>query len=235
MQFFVGTSGYSYEEWKGSFYPQKLPNKQMLSHYAEQFSAVELNNTFRRMPSESNFESWANQVPGTFRFALKAPQAITHFKRLKDAQEPTNHLFRTAAVLKSKLGPVLFGLPGNFKKDLPRLEDFLHLIPKNAQAAFEFRHKSWFDDDVFECLRASRCALCVNDDPEFPQAPLLSSTNWGYVRLRRKRYTKKTLGDWVKKLRSQPWKQAYVFFKHEVTGTGPKFAARFIALAVSDR
>jgi uncharacterized protein YecE (DUF72 family) len=234
MQFFVGTSGYSYKEWKGGFYPENLPEKQMLSYYAQQFCAVELNSTFRRMPSESNFESWASQVPGSFRFALKAPQVITHFKRLKDAEEPTEHFFRTAAALKTKRGPVLLGLRDNFKKDLPRLRDFLRMLPKNAKAVFEFRHESWFDDDVFACLRARRCALCIHDDKEFPQVPFVSTTNWGYVRLRRERYTKKSLADWVSKLKCQPWRQAYVFFKHERTGTGPKLAARFVQLATDE-
>jgi len=169
-------------------------------------------------------------VPKTFQFALKAPQSITHFKRLKNAEEATEQLFRTAAALKARRGSVLFGLPPNFKKDLPRLEAFLRLIPDKAQAAFEFRHASWFDDDVFDCLRARRCALCVADAEDLPRAKLVPTADWGYVRLRRKRYTKKSLADWAKKMMSQPWKEAYVFFKHEETGTGPKFAARFLEL-----
>src|SRR5438034_576216 len=116
MQFFVGTSGYSYPKWKGSFYPEKLPQKAMLSYYAEQFGAVEINNSFYKMPSEGDVRSWAGQVPDSFRFAIKAPQAITHFKRLKDAEEPTKRLFQVASALKTRRGPVLFGLPPNFKK-----------------------------------------------------------------------------------------------------------------------
>src|SRR5207247_2462073 len=142
---------------------------------------------------------------------IKAPQTITHFKRLKNAEEATEELFRTAAVLKARRGPVLFGLPPNFKKDLQRLEAFLRLIPNKLQAAFEFRHASWFDDDVFDCLRARRCALGVADAEDLPCAKLVATTNWGYIRLRRKRYTKKALADWAEKMMSQPWKEAYVF------------------------
>ncbi len=231
MQFFVGTSGYSYPKWKGSFYPEKLPQKEMLSYYAERFGAVEINNSFYKMPSESDVRSWASQVPKMFRFAIKAPQAITHFKRLKNAEEAIEQLFRTTAVLKGRRGPVLFGLPPNFKKELPRLEAFLRLIPNKLQAAFEFRHDSWFSDDVFDCLRARRCALCIADAEDLPRAKLVPTADWGYVRLRRKRYTKKGLAKWAGILSSQPWKEAYVFFKHEDTGTGPKFAARFLELA----
>src|SRR5438876_11658484 len=146
MQFFVGTSGYSYPKWKGSFYPEKLPQKEMLGYYAERFAAVEINNSFYKMPTESDVEAWASQVPSRFRFAVKAPQTITHFKRLKGAEEAAENLFRVVAALKARQGPVLFGLPPNMKKDVPRLKAFLRLIPKKVQAAFEFRHESWFDD-----------------------------------------------------------------------------------------
>ena len=228
MQFFVGTSGYSYPKWKGSFYPEKLPQKQMLSYYAERFAAVEINNSFYRMPSESDIKSWAGQVPKGFRFALKAPQAITHFKRLKNADEAVETLFKTTAELKTRQGPVLFGLPPNFKKDLPRLEAFLRLIPKRVHAAFEFRHESWFTDDAFDCLRTHRCALCIADAEDLPPQKVIATADWGYIRLRRERYTDKNLAKWVEQLKSQSWKTVYVFFKHEDTGTGPKFADRFL-------
>jgi uncharacterized protein YecE (DUF72 family) len=138
-------------------------------------------------------------------------------------------------VLKARRGPVLFGVPGNFKKDLPRLRAFLGLIPKKVQAAFEFRHESWFDDEVFDCLRAGHCALCVADAEDLPRVRLVATTNWGYVRLRREQYTPKALAEWIEKLQSQPWREAYVFFKHEDTGTGPKLAARFLELAGTGR
>jgi uncharacterized protein YecE (DUF72 family) len=234
MQFFVGTSGYSYPKWKGSFYPENLPHKEMLGYYAERFAAVEINNSFYKMPSKNDVKSWASQVPGNFRFTIKAPQAITHFKRLKNVKQPTAHLFRTMATLKARRGPVLFGLPPNMKKDIARLSAFLRLVPKRMQAAFEFRHESWFDDETFDCLREHNSAVCIAHTDEFPSPEVVSTANWTYVRLRRNRYTKKELADWVKRLRPQPWKEAYVFFKHEDTGTGPKFAARFLEQAECD-
>jgi len=230
MRFFVGTSGYSYKEWKGSFYPEKLAQKEMLSYYAQRFSTVEINNTFYRMPKAGVLESWAQQVPDGFRFVLKAPQKITHFKRLKDAEEETDYLLRTAAVLEGHRGPLLFQLPPNFKKDLPRLEPFLNLVG-GTPAAFEFRHESWFDDEVFECLRKNSCALCVADIDDSPCADLVNTAGWGYVRLRREDYTDEYLREWIERLRSQGWDEAYVFFKHEDAGIGPKLAARFLELA----
>src|SRR5260370_1410648 len=185
MRFFVGRRGYSYKEWKGSFYPEKLPQKEMLSYYAERFSTVEINNTFYRMPKPSVLESWADQVPDSFRFVLKAPQVITHRKRLKGVEQETDYLLRTAAVLKGRQGPLLFQLPPNFKKDLTRLEAFLALLGEGALAAFEFRHESWFDDGVFGCLRAKSCALCIADMDAASTTDLVSTAGWGYVRLRR--------------------------------------------------
>ena len=231
MQFYVGTSGYSYKEWKGAFYPEKLPQKDMLSYYAQRFSTVEINNTFYRMPSASAVESWGQQVTDSFRFVLKASQRITHHKRLKDTQEETDYLIRVASALKERQGPLLFQLPPNLKKDLPRLEEFLSFLGDKAAAAFEFRHESWFDEEVFKRLRASSCALCIADTDDVPSADLVRTAGWGYVRLRREGYTDQQLGDWIKRLRSQGWDQAYVFFKHEDAGIGPKLAARFLELA----
>jgi uncharacterized protein YecE (DUF72 family) len=231
MQFFVGTSGYSYKEWKGSFYPEKLPPKEMLGFYAQRFSTVEINNTFYRMPKESDLESWAAQVPDSFRFVLKAPQTITHRKRLKGVEQDTDYLVRTAAVLKGRQGPLLFQLPPNFRKDLPRLETFLGLLGEGTLAAFEFRHESWFDDEVFGCLRARSCALCTADMEDAAATELVGTAGWGYVRLRREEYTDRQLEEWIKRLRAQKWDEAYVFFRHEDTGTGPKFATRFLELA----
>lgn len=231
MKFFVGTSGYSYKEWKGTFYPEKLPAKEMLSYYGQRFSTVEMNNTFYKMPKVSDVENWARQVPDSFRFVLKAPQTITHRKRLRNVEEETDHFCRAAAVLAGRQGPLLFQLPPNLKKDLPRLEAFLHFLSGRAPAVFEFRHESWLDDDVFDCLRASSCALCVADADDLPAADLINTVGWGYVRLRREAYTDKSLGEWIKRIKSQGWDEAYVFFRHEDTGTGPKFAARFLELA----
>ena len=231
MRFFVGTSGYSYKEWKGSFYPEKLPQREMLAYYAQRFGTVEVNNSFYRMPAASVLKSWAQEVPAGFRFVLKAPQTITHFKRLNNAKSVTNDFLRIAATLKQRRGPVLFQLPPNFKKDLARLEVFLSLIRKGTAIAFEFRHSSWFDNEVIDCLRAKSCALCVADTDDLPRADLISTAGWGYVRLRRKHYTRKQLAAWVERMKAQAWSEAYVFFKHEDAGTGPKFAARFLELA----
>jgi uncharacterized protein YecE (DUF72 family) len=231
MRFHVGTSGYSYQQWKRSFYPQKLPQKEMLSYYAQRFAAVEINSTFYRMPAPNAVKSWAQQVPDAFRFAFKAPQTITHRKRLKDVEEETNDFLRMAATMKGRRGPLLFQLPPNFKKDLPRLSVFLDLVGKRTLAAFEFRHESWFDEDVFDCLRRKSCALCIADMDDSPFTELVCTAGWGYVRLRRERYTRKRLGEWIEKMRSQAWEEAYVFFKHEETGTGPRLATRFLELA----
>lgn len=231
MRFFVGTSGYSFKEWKGSSYPEKLPQKEMLSYYAGRFSAVEINSTFYAMPKAEVLESWAGQTPETFRFVLKAPQTITHRRRLKNVEEETDHLLRTAAVLGGRLGPILFQLPPNLKKDLERLEAFLTHFGKRASAAFEFRHESWFDDEVLGCLRRHACPLCVADADDLPAAELTRTADWGLVRLRREAYSDESLLAWIEKLKSQNWGQAYVFFRHEDTGTGPKLAARFVELA----
>ena len=232
MRFHVGTSGYSYKEWKGSFYPEKLPQKQMLDFYAERFDAVEINSTFRRLPEIGVVGSWTGQTPESFRFVLKAPQSITHFKRLIDVKDQTKAFLKAAAELKHRRGPVFFQLPPNFKKDLPRLKAFLKSLgKKSASAAFEFRHESWFDEDVYDALRAKSSALCVADAEELPKTDLISTAKFGYVRLRRAKYTKKQLAAWLTKIQAQDWDEVYVFFKHEETGTGPKFAARFLELA----
>jgi uncharacterized protein YecE (DUF72 family) len=231
MRFFVGTSGYSYKEWKGTFYPEKLPAKEMLRYYGERFGTCEINNTFYRMPKASVIESWAEQVPAAFRFVLKAPQRITHIKRLKEAADETGYFLRTAHVLKERLGPLLFQLPPNLKKDLSRLEAFLEMLEGEATCAFEFRHETWFDDEVFTTLRKHACALCIADMDDTPTAELVHTADWGYVRLRREDYTDEQLRAWIAGLRAQKWNEAYVFFKHEDAGTGPKFAARFVELA----
>jgi uncharacterized protein YecE (DUF72 family) len=235
MQLFVGTSAFSEPKWKGKFYPPKLPQKEMLPYYAQHFAAVEINSTFYKMPVASDLAAWTAQVPRNFRFALKSPQTITHRKRLKDTAEPTKQLFEVAASLKNHLGPILFGLPPNFKIDLPRLEAFLKLVPREAKVAFEFRHASWFDDEVFDCLRKHRAALCIAHTDDFPKPEFIATTTWGYVRLRREKYSKKDLAKWVAQIQSQSWNEAHVYFKHEDTGTGPKFAAQFLKLAVADK
>lgn len=230
MRFLVGTSGYSYKEWKGGFYPEKLPQKQMLAYYAERFSTVEANNTFYAMPTPALLESWAAQTPATFRFVLKAPQAITHRKRLKNAEEETDRFLAVAATLGDRLGPLLFQLPPNLKKDLPRLDAFLTHLGKRVPVALEFRHESWLDAETTECLRRHSCALCVADADDLPAVDLVDTAGWGYLRLRREGYTEAELAAWIKKIRATGWAEAYVFFRHEDTGTGPRLATQFSEL-----
>jgi uncharacterized protein YecE (DUF72 family) len=231
MNIHVGTSGYSYKEWKGSFYPEKIPAKDMLRYYSERLSTVEINNTFYRMPQPSLLENWKEQVPATFRFSLKAPQRITHFKRLKETEDETKYFLETAAVLGDELGVILFQLPPNFKKDLPRLESFLKQLPPTTRAAFEFRHPTWFDDDVLDLLRRENRSLVVSDTDDLPTTHIDKTADWGYLRLRRVLYSEENLNEWLGRIRDQNWQQTFLFFKHEDAGTGPKLAAQFIELA----
>jgi uncharacterized protein YecE (DUF72 family) len=223
MRVLTGTSGYSYKEWKGSFYPEDLPAEEMLRYYASKLSAVEINNTFYRMPRSEVLARWAEQVPDGFRFGLKASQQITHRRRLKDAADPVAYFFKVAATLGDRMGPVLFQLPPNLRKDLSRLADFLAVLPPASRCAFEFRHESWFEEDVFEALRSRGCALCVAEDEDLA-TPWVATAGWGYLRLRRQDYGEEDLRDRAGKLLAQPWSEAYVFFKHEEGGTGPKLA-----------
>lgn len=227
----AGTSGYSFPEWKGSFYPAQIAAKDMLRYYAERFPAVEINNTFYRLPKASVLEAWAREVPQDFRFALKCSQFITHVKRLKEPAAPLALLFTVTSALGPKLGPSLFQLPPNFRKDVARLAEFLAAMPDKRRVAIEFRHASWFDDEVFELLRAAGVALCVADTGEEPVAPLVATTDWGYLRLRREHFTDKDLKTWLKRIRAQPWSDAFVFLKHEGEALGPKLAARLMKLA----
>ena len=231
MKFHVGTSGYSYKEWKGSFYPEKLPAKEMLPYYASKLSAVELNNTFYRMPQESMVEGWKAQVTDHFRFSVKASQRITHFKRLKDAESETKFLLDTVGVLKEQLGVVLYQLPPNMKKDLERLQTFVKHLPNDIRAAFEFRHPTWFDDDVLNTLRDRNIALCISDTDDLPVSHIDRTSDWGYLRLRRVNYSNTDLEEWLKRINAQNWSTAFVFFKHEDEGTGPRLAGEFIDLA----
>jgi len=233
MNLDVGTSGYSYKEWKGSFYPEKISAKDMLRYYAERLSTVEINATFYRMPQKSMLENWKEQVPRTFRFSLKASQRITHFKRLKETEEETKYFLETASVLGEQLGVVLFQLPPNMKKDLPRLARILAQLPAVIPAAFEFRHPTWFDDDVLEVLRSRNRPLVVSDTDDMPTTHIDKTADWGYLRLRRVLYSEEALAQWLGRIREQNWDQTFVFFKHEDEGTGPKLAAQFLGIANS--
>ena len=233
MKLLVGTSGYSYKEWKGSFYPEDLPAAGMLPFYAQRFQTVEINNTFYKMPAATTLVRWSAEVPEGFTFVLKAPRRITHDNRLKDCEDSLSYLVKTASVLDKKLGPLLFQLPPFFKKDLPRLRDFLTLLPKKRRAAFEFRHASWFDEEVYDTLLAHQVALCIADTDEEEKTPLVATAPWGYLRLRGQNYGDKDLAKWAKQIHDQPWDESFIFFKHEEEGKGPKLAARFLELAAA--
>ena len=231
MQLHVGTSGYNFSEWKGSFYPDKLPAAKMLEYYATKLQAVEINYTFYRMPTPKIVAGWVAAVPETFTFVLKAPQRITHVSRLKDIDETLRYFCQTASGLGPRLGPLLFQLPPNFKKDTGRLANLLAQLPPGVRCACEFRHESWFADDVYELLRTYNGALCVADTDE-ATTPLVATADFGYLRLRDEGYDKQELEVWVEKVRGMGsgWQAAFVFFKHEGSGEGPKLAQRFIDL-----
>jgi uncharacterized protein YecE (DUF72 family) len=231
MNLYVGTSGYGHKEWKGKFYPKELPAEQMLKYYGERCRAVEINNSFYRMPAVSVVKSWANDVAADFQFAIKAPQQITHMRRLKNAEEPLSFLLEVAGALKNRLGPLLFQLPPNFKKDATRLREFLVLLPSDRRATFEFRHSSWFDDEIFEILRQHHVALCIAEADDDLQIPFVATTNWGYLRLRRPEYSDTELTNWNKRVRKQDWQDVYVFFMHDAEGKAPMRAKRFLELA----
>jgi uncharacterized protein YecE (DUF72 family) len=227
----VGTSGFSYAEWKGPFYPTDLAASGMLAYYAERLPAVEINNTFYRLPRRSVLEGWAAQVPEGFRFAVKASQRITHLKRLKDVGDETRYLLDVAQALGDRLGVLLFQLPPNLKLDLDRFERFLELLPAGTRAAFEFRHPSWADPRVLDRLRERACAWVVTEQEEGTAPDFLVTAPWTYLRLRRPAYAREELAAWATRLLTRDLTEAFVFFKHEDAGAGPKLAAEFLALA----
>ncbi len=231
MRLLVGTSGYNFPEWKGSFYPPKLPAAKWLEYYATQLGTVEINYTFHRMPSGKTVAGWDAATPAAFTFVLKAPQRITHFSRLRNIDDSLRFFLETARRLGPKLGPILFQLPPNFKKDVALLGDLLTQFPADLRCAWEFRHASWFADDAYEVLRTGNAALCVADTAD-ATTPLESTADFGYVRLRDEGYKKKDLEDWVAKVQAlgRAWTDAFVFFKHEEKGEGPKLAAQFAGL-----
>lgn len=225
MSLLVGTSGYSYKEWLGHFYPEQLPPSKMLRYYAEHFSTVEINNTFYRMPGESMLKQWSEQVPEQFTFALKAPRRITHEKRLREAESHVAEFIRRAGVLGSKLGVLLFQLPPYLKKDLPRLREFLEQLPPDKRVAFEFRNASWQDDEVYETLHNRAAMLCVTDT-DSADTPFVVTADSGYVRLRRTHYDDSELRAWVTRIAAKPLVRTYVYFMHEDEALGTKFARR---------
>jgi uncharacterized protein YecE (DUF72 family) len=227
----VGTSGYNYPEWRGTFYPAKLPAAKMLAYYVERFSTVEINATFYRMPNAKTLAGWAETAPAGFRYVLKAPQRITHFARLRDIDEPLRYFCDIARTLGDKLGPLLFQLPPNFKKATDRLGALLAALPPELRVALEFRHESWFDDEVYGLLRTRNAALCVADTEE-GATPAVVTADFGYLRLRAVEYRDDDLRRWLDTMArvGTGWGDAFVFFKHEDSGTGPALARRFLAL-----
>lgn len=223
----AGTSGFSYKEWKGAFYPEDLPAAGMLEYYASRLPTVEINNTFYRMPKSEVLDGWAEKTGDDFRFVLKASRRITHFKRLAGVEEELEYFLRTAATLGPRLGAVLFQLPPNMKKDLDRLRGFLDLLAAPATAAFEFRHASWFEGDVVELLRERGAALCTADTDE-EAGEIVRTGQMGYLRLRRADYSDDELARWANLVSTAGWDDAYVFFKHEDEAGGPRMAEAFL-------
>jgi uncharacterized protein YecE (DUF72 family) len=224
MKIYIGTSGYSYKEWKGKFYPNKIAFGDMLRFYAERLGTVEINNTFYRMPTTNVLMSWTMQVPNNFIFAFKAPRVITHLKRLCNVGEETQYLFRTLAVLHNKLGPILFQFPKNFKADQMLMEDFLSLVPAQMLCAFEFRNTSWLNDEILGMLKKKGFSICTTDTNDNPSKEIMSTASWGYLRLRRSDYTDDDLARWMERISSQRWKMAFIFFKHEDRAIGAELA-----------
>lgn len=230
MKLWVGTSGYNYPEWKGSFYPQKLPAAKMLAFYAERLSTVEINYTFYRVPNAKILAGWDAQTPPAFRLTLKAPKRVTHIARLKDCGDLLGYFLKTAATLGPKLGAILFQLPPYLRKDLALLDDFLPLLPPGTRAAFEFRHASWMDPEVFARLSARNLALCIADSEKF-STPVQMTADYAYFRLRDEGYTPGDLQRWAQVIQEKAAGRGdvFVYFKHEEAGKGPEFARILLA------
>jgi uncharacterized protein YecE (DUF72 family) len=229
METWIGTSGFQYTEWKGNFYPEDLSTAKMLPYYAERLNTTEINYTFRRIPAPKTIENWNKLTPPQFRFALKAPQKITHWSKLRDCGDTMRYFHEVASGLGDKLGPILFQLPPNFKKDTFVLADFVNCLPPGARAAFEFRHESWFADEVWEIFKSRNVALCLNETADFA-APKIVTADFGYLRLRREDYTENDIASWADFVRTQSasWKDCFIYFKHEEAGMGPKFAKQMM-------
>lgn len=225
MRLLVGTSGYSYPPWKGRFYPADLPTRRMLAYYAGRFPAVEANSTFRGLPSAAAVAGWVADVGPGFRFAIKCPQAITHVRRLRGCAEPLRALLAATDGLGDHRGPLLAQLPPFLRADPPLLDDFLAEVPPGVRVAVEFRHASWFADPVHAILARHGAALCWAESDDLATPPV-ATAGWGYLRLRRTRYTRPRLVEWAGIIAAQAWDEAFAFFKHEDTATGPRYAQR---------
>lgn len=233
MKLYAGSSGFSYKEWKGPFYPEKHPDKQMFAYYSERLRTVEINNTFYRMPRAEMVEKWMQTAPESFRFVFKASRRITHSAKLgEESFDSLRYLWSKLEPFKERLGPVLFQTPPYLKKDTEVLRSFIAEIPEGMRAAFEFRSRSWFDDEVYETLREGDCALAVADwEDETKSAPLVKTADFAFMRLRKDKYDDKELSEWLDRLKGEAFAEAYVFFKHEDHGAAPKLAIRLQTLA----
>jgi uncharacterized protein YecE (DUF72 family) len=231
MNTLVGTSGFAFKEWKGPFYPSGLKDDAMLGYYSGRYPTVEINNTFYRLPKEHVLLDWASQVPDQFTFAIKASQRITHYARLKaGAADALGFLLKNTASLGDRLGPILFQLPPNLQKDSDRLRAFVALLPADRRFTIEFRHESWFDEETFDALRARDIALCVSESADVV-CPRVATASWGYLRLHRQDYTDPMLAELQQFATAQPWKDTYVFFKHDyIDGAGPLAVERFVEM-----
>jgi|CXWL01.1.fsa_nt_gi uncharacterized protein YecE (DUF72 family) len=225
MRVHVGTSGFSYKEWKDVFYPAGLPDAKMLRHYGGRFDTVEIHSSFYRMPRASVLEGWANDVAEDFSFVLKAPQRTSHMKELALIEDATAHFFDVARTLGRRLGPVLVALPPHFQRNVDTLRGFFKLVPEGVKIALEIGHPSWLDAATYDVLRAHDSALCAVAEAKKP-APLVATARWGYVRLREAAYTEGALEAWAHRIAAQGWEQAWVFFKHDDECTGPRLAER---------
>ena len=225
MTIWVGTSGYNYPEWRGSFYPEKFPTTKMLPYYAERFSTVEINYTYYRTPNAKILSGWGEVTPQRFKFTLKAPKRITHVARLKDCADLLQYFVNTAATLGPKLGVLFFQLPPYLKKDLALLDAFLDAFPSDVKAAFEFRHQSWLNDEVYARLRAKNLALCVAESEKL-STPVEITADYAYFRLRDEGYTPRDIARWAQTIhdKTSACTDAFVYFKHEEAGKGPEFA-----------
>lgn len=236
MNYWIGTSGFQYAEWKGTFYPEKMPTAKMLPYYAERLSTTEINYSFHRIPSTKTIEGWYQATPERFKFSLKAPQKVTHWAKLRNCGDTMRFFQQVISDLEAKLGPVLFQLPPTLKKDAGLLESFLTDVPDGMRCAFEFRDASWFDDEIYALLRGRNLALCIAESEKL-ETPDVATADYGYLRLRREDYGEADVARWseVVKARNGAWSDAFVYFKHEDSGIGPKLAQRMVELLGTTR
>ena len=231
MNLWIGTSGFQYPEWKGTFYPPDLAASKMLGFYSERFGTTEINYSFHRIPSAKTIEGWWKGTPERFKFSLKAPQKVTHFAKLRDCGDTLRYFHQVICDLERKLGCVLFQLPPTLKQDAELLRAFLQDVPDAMRCAFEFRHNSWLNDDTYELLRNRNAALCIADSEKL-STPAVATADFGYLRLRREDYASADIGRWAETINAQQsaWSEAFIYFKHEESGVGPKFAQELIRL-----